>query len=444
MVAPEPLPIDWTGCDHVQLGQFLRARSTRTMVRSALSALLEPGARLGRCRWHRVKVKPGRRLTVSADVVVLYDGGASLRPVTIEWQTPTAALNEWGAGWPEPVAPGIAPFTRLVSQGPFSVRVSPYDPDFPNLARLLDAAAGPVGLSLSTPSQMVSATTVRYRPGQRHVLRFDGRASDGAPLWTSYAKLAPPGQGQSVAEAAARFAQEANRDRVLVVGPVGVLDDAVLYPSSAGVPLSRLAPGPGAGRRLATWLRCAGGVAAGLHGAPAPATSAVHTVERELAIAARAVGHVGLLAGHHRNQIAELVDRLTALASATDPGPVVALHGDLKLDHLHRFQGRLLVIDIDRAAPGEAAIDLGNLLADVRWWGRSLHPDQLRAAVAAVGRGYGGDRASSPRTRLMEAVGLLRIAGRRPCLTSRRWLQETGWAIAAVEGLVVEVERELT
>jgi aminoglycoside phosphotransferase (APT) family kinase protein len=180
-----------------------------------------------------------------------------------------------------------------------------------------------------------------------------------------------------------------------------------------------------------------------IHRASSSLPATEHTIEHELAIATRAVDHVGRLASGWRGPIDELVRRLARLSTSTEPVSQVSLHGDLKLDHLHRLGTQLVVIDIDRAGHGEAAIDLGNLLADVRWWGRGLSDELVDHAAAAVGRGYSGAVVGAPRTRVMEAIGVLRIAGRRPRLASRSWLAETARMLSVADRLVGQAEQEI-
>jgi hypothetical protein len=366
-----------------------------------------------------VKARPGRKLTVWLDATVVQRSQVAVRPAAVEWSTdPMDRMDEPEAG--------AAPFVRLAHVAGFSVRVSPYDPDFPNLARLLDGPS----------SGQMSVSTVRYRPGERHVLRFDNGTSEA-----QFAKLARPGDGQRLVDAATRFADAVNAGGRLAVGPLALMDDAVIYPTTGGRSLSLLNP-----RRpetLANWMNRTGRAMAQVHQVASTNTTVEHLVKHELAIATRAVQHVGDLAPELRSRVEAIVERLRGALTLTDPVEAVALHGDMKLDHLHRRQDQLLIIDIDRAGHGEAAIDLGNLSADVRWWGRAHAQELVAAATAGVVHGYGDAIAESPRAHLMEAIGLLRIAGRRPQLTSRAWLTETTQVIGVVERLTERLEQDL-
>jgi Phosphotransferase enzyme family len=425
----QPTDREWR---HTKLQAFLRARSTRSAVRDALQAMLSSDTELGTCRWRRVKARPGRKLSVWLDATISQRSQRTVRPVALEWAVDPAERTEASA------TGNTAPFHRLTLSGDFFVRVSPFDPEFPNLAKLLDVHR--VRTLDPALSEGLTIATVRYRPGERHVLRFDDSTSK-VNVEPRFVKLARPGDGQRVVDAATRFADAVNANGRLVVGPLGVIDDAAVYPSTGGLAMSRL--DPSRPDSFDQWMYRAGQSAARIHGVSTTTASIEHSVDNELAIAARAVRHIGELAPQHRGTVEEIVERLWVAATSTDPVRVVTLHGDIKLDHLHRCNGQLLVIDIDRAGHGEAAIDLGNLMADIRWWGRADPAGHMDAAVAEVVRGYDDSLAESPRVRLTEAVGLLRIAGRRPQLTSPSWLVETTGLLDTVGHLTDRLEREL-
>ena len=65
------------------------------------------------------------------------------------------------------------------------------------------------------------------------------------------------------------------------------------------------------------------------------------------------------------------------------------LHGDLKSDNLLVDDGRVRVLDLDRVCLGDAALDLGKLLADLRWCAGS--EPRAQRLQAALRDGYGPD-----------------------------------------------------
>jgi aminoglycoside phosphotransferase (APT) family kinase protein len=138
----------------------------------------------------------------------------------------------------------------------------------------------------------------------------------------------------------------------------------------------------------------------------------------------------------------DLIGRLGSLVGVVGTGPVVSLHGDCKLDHLHRGGSVMHLIDIDNAGPGDAALDLGNLLADVRWWARRAPREIVDASVRAVVVAY-GPLASAPSIDLVEALSLLRITARRTRPDQADWIAQTTAGIVEVEHLVERLELRL-
>src|SRR5204862_1670659 len=78
---------------------------------------------------------------------------------------------------------------RRVRRWGMRVRVFPFDSDFPSLTRFAD----PSSISTLLPAVVrpsASVVAVRYRPGERHVLRYTSSASHADPgARTVFAKL---------------------------------------------------------------------------------------------------------------------------------------------------------------------------------------------------------------------------------------------------------------
>lgn len=172
----------------------LRAPAPRALLRQHLAAMLAAGQPLGSCRLRRAKFKPGRRLNAWYDVDL---GPAGHRPIAVTWEVPPPSPD-----WPaadtmeaEAAAAGLtAPFVRLRSTVPelgLRVLVAPLDPAFGNLVHRSDPLRIPE-LGAATPMDPAgsrgrwSITAVRYRPGQRHVLRWE---QDGTHRQAMFAKL---------------------------------------------------------------------------------------------------------------------------------------------------------------------------------------------------------------------------------------------------------------
>jgi hypothetical protein len=170
---------------------MLRAPAPRALLRQQLAAMLPAGQPLGPCKLRRAKFKPGRRLNAWYDVDL---GPAGRRPIAVTWEDPPPSPD-----WPaademeaEAAAAGQAtPFLHLRSTAPdlgLRVLVAPLDPAFGHLVRLSDPLRVPrllAGAQVDADGGPWSATTVRYRPGQRHVLRWE---QDGAQHRAVFAK----------------------------------------------------------------------------------------------------------------------------------------------------------------------------------------------------------------------------------------------------------------
>lgn len=105
----------------------------------------------------------------------------------------------------------------------------------------------------------------------------------------------------------------------------------------------------------------AGAAVADLHGT----TTDLPLEDRPLRALAQARDQLALLLPGQTDRVAALAARAASALRDAPVGPVVTLHGDLSRDQLVVDPaGRVGVLDLDRARRGEAADDLGNLLAD--------------------------------------------------------------------------------
>ena len=185
---------------------LLGSRAVRNAIRAGLRDLLTDSSKLGPCLLRRAKFKPGRKLSAYYEVGLLGKGERP-RSVAVTWesggvghsQAPTPNEVNLQA---QAVAQGVAaPFTGLVAGDPrlgMRILVAPLDEAFPQLVRLSTPAhvarlmaregVSPDGSGPDNGSQRVAVTAVRYRPRQRHVLRYDwvdehGRVDDRGTLF---------------------------------------------------------------------------------------------------------------------------------------------------------------------------------------------------------------------------------------------------------------------
>ncbi|KAB7746398.1 phosphotransferase [Nostocoides sp. F2B08] len=405
-----------------QVGEFLRDRAP-ALVLDALARVLDGDVGRVRCTVTRSKLKPHRRLTLSAE---LHGLGAGPRPVSAVWGAqPDSFADHPGAR----VVPASArgPFTslRVASDGGSSAAptllVAPLDPAFPSLAALHD----PEYLAALLRTQQVevgleghSLTTLRYRPGQRHVLRID-LGESGRSI---YAKCYRDDTGARAVAARHRVAAalRSGDHPVEPVQPVGYVEAerVMFWEGSAGARLGESVEG------LSRHLRAAGAGLRAIHDSPVVAEEGPlrSDPDRERAATLRSCEHVIALLPDTEGALTALADRAADRAAREPTEAGHLLHGDFKCDNaLVEQDDRLRLLDLDRVTLGDPALDLGKMISDLGWWAVTRGVD-AEPFVDSFLDGYG----ACPRHRMRRAGGyadlfLLRSIGRRIPL------HESGW-----------------
>ncbi|HEV8649720.1 MAG TPA: aminoglycoside phosphotransferase family protein [Actinomycetes bacterium] len=445
----------------------LRAPPVRSALREELRALLGVGGGLGPCRLRRAKFKPGRKLTAYYDVGL--EGHAS-RPVAVAW-TPVGDRG-WQAPEPDPGGSAMqaeaerqglaAPFERLQSAMPdcgMRILVSPLDTRYPQLVRV--SAPGHVRDMLSAayeadgaarprpPASGYAVTAVRYRPGQRHVLRYDpagqqgGRADPGQAV---YAKLYRDGDGARSYRVAVRIADWLAEAGIGVTAarPLAYLpdDEVILYPQVAGIPLSDRFRRPG--EALARQLGRAGLALRLLQQAPPRLAEELpgRDFDTEVRAIARASEHVEPLLPGVGAKISGLLDRAREVHARLPQEEPGFAHGDYKTDHLWVSGSGLTLIDFNTCSVADPALDVGKFLADLHWRHAASDRRGLEWAQRCFLDGYDA-RASSARmlrARLYEALVLAKITVRRVRLFDPDWAPRTEALIGRADGLLAAVD----
>ena len=396
------------------------APAVRDQVRAALTEMLD--GPVDAIRLRRTKFKPGRKLTAWFDVA----SGGARRPVSVAWWADGASLPPGDdALEAEARDRGLAaPFRHLLLDlpGPARVQAAPFDAAFPRLVPLSDPAHASAVSGLGPP---VAVRTLRYRPGQRHVLRY-GKGPTQVYV-KLYAEKDAGARAQTAAAVGALLPETQARVRWLDA------ERAALVAHAPGRPLAKLLLGAPMGH-----LTDAGRLLSRIHQSPAAAGLPVHTLAAELAAVARAAEAIDALLPATGASIREVLARTAEVMAALPGEDPVVLHGDYKSDHV-LVGSTTTVIDFDRCGTGDAALDLAKFLADLRWW---LPDEPARAAAEqAFLAGYGHDGARLARARALEPLFSLKLTARRVRLHDAGWASRAAELVVAAATRMLEVSR---
>lgn len=400
-------------------------------VRHGLADLLSqciPGQeRLATADLFRTKYKPGRKLTAYYHLHV----GAEVRPIVLSWSAERQSDTMDAADLQDRAAPPhlVAPFERLSARtddGHTGLLVAPIDPQMPQLMRLNDrphlmSMLKNLAADSDVPTEPARIQALRYRPGQRHVLRVSS-----VPDHDHRAAFIKIDRDNRAAHAA-RFARGVGpllSDRspnTSLVRPLGYAaeEQAAVWRGIAGTSMSEEVRDPS---RAIPLLGLIGKAVRVLHDMdrhdttwdPTPEQlSAPHRAQAELTSTLGAGQHLSALipalGARYRMLATEVVQRLEDLP-AEDPR---LGHGDLKCDNILAAGDRIFLLDLDRTGLLDPAIDLGKLFADLRWWGHHHSVDVVRLITGFLD-GYGPcDPARLSRAHLVDVLFHLKHAARR-------------------------------
>jgi aminoglycoside phosphotransferase (APT) family kinase protein len=413
-------------------------------VRGALQHCLPAGLGVVGVQLVRAKLKPGRKLV--AEYAVALPGGARRR-VSATWAAPGV------------VAPGpapdddaearrrgvLAPFHRSWigwDDGRSTVSVAPVDAAFPQLVRLhdpghlRDVLRGTPGLTSSVDGAAgeIAVETVRYRPGQRHVLRV--RTGDEGHAF--YAKVYRDDTGQRTVAAAARVA-----GALAAGGATGDTTSAGVYVAADRTALWAAAPGDSladvvaaSGAAAARHVAAVGCALRRLHDAIDVAglpdrPDAAQQADETLRTAALVDALLPPVGSRLRLAVVRALDLLSALPSE----PRTLTHGDVKCDNLLVGSAGVHLLDFDRVGRGDPAADLGKFLADLRWCA-AADERVVGALHEALLQGYGAvPPVRLARARAYEGLLHLRMAARRVPIS------DPGWAARVTHAVQFAAER---
>ncbi|MCE7983548.1 MAG: aminoglycoside phosphotransferase family protein [Caldilinea sp. CFX5] len=407
-------------------------------LQELLATLLAPPATVRACRLLRAKVKPGRKLTAYYEVELAGQSDAPPQPraIAVTW-TVQPAQTALPVSTMEAVAleSGVAaPFRRLLASDDkwrMQIEVAPLDPAFPHLVRAMTPAKVVALLSeQDIPAADWRITTLRYRPRQRHVLRYDPVLATGFPATPFFAKLSQQKEGETTAQivdwAAAQLAQR--KLAVVALCPRAWLADEqlLLYPYAPGTTVSQLLL---TNQPVLPLLHRAGAALRALHDAPCP--TVLPLVDKTFVGEAKATLQAGeqlaALAPTLSTTFATLVDAVHERYHQLPAAEPTFTHSDFKADHLLADGNRLTLIDFDSCAMTDPAADLGKFLADLHWWQVMGGRFDRQRAQAAFLAGYGPptDPDLYRRAQLYRTLILAKNTVRRLNRFDERWLAQS-------------------
>lgn len=373
------------------------------------------GAAGGGAMWDRLvitRVMPDGNGGFTLQMIVPAAGGSlhlgALLPARIDDRPSWAAGDVAGRAWL--ADPGLA------------VATFPHDPELRHLHELLDpdwrrqvaVALGHDATSAAVDTAAGSpATVLGYRLGKRCVFRLALAAGDGdagAPS-TVVVKVVKPRRLAKLVRAHVECSSPAPGIAAFALPRVLHADEALgalVMEDVQGRTLHDLAGTVGLSQACAV----AGCALREFHARPA-GDAPPRTAADELALLSPwvdlAAGLFPDLAGGAHRLLGELSASARRLADAAAP---VLLHRDFYDKQVMVAPGRLTLLDLDTATPGDAALDLGNFLAHVRL--RQLQSPQHARLLAAAGNAfqeaYGPDRGLLARVSWWRAAATLRLA----------------------------------
>ena len=400
-----------------------------------LLAQCVPGReKLSSAKLLRTKYKPGRKLTAYYRLHV----GAEVRPIALSWYAESHPDSLAAADMQDQAAPRhlVAPFVRLTARtdsGQMGLLIAPIDPQMPQLLRLNEHShVASMLKSLTSDSALLAEATrieaVRYRPGQRHVLHVSCPPDRDGAAFIKIDRDNHGAQAVRFAEAVGPLLSEHSPSTSLV-RPLGysVEDQAAVWRGIAGTTISEQVRDPA----QAAWLFSLIGKAVRVihdldyqtttYDMTASQLSMPHLARTELASTLGAGEHLTALmpalGARYRLLAMEVLERLEDL-----PEEELRLaHGDLKCDNILTSEDRIWLLDLDRTGLAEPAMDLGKLLADLRWWGQHYSVD-VAGLVRKFLEGYGTcDPARISRARLIAVLYQLKLAARRTPVHAPDW-----------------------
>ena len=430
----------------------LNGSSSRRLLRREVEKMLRPGYHAGPFHLTRAKFKPGQKLLAYFTFSALDGNDQENHPLhlAVAWQNELGGdprLDGWNELQEEANRSGLMPVQcdlwRDLPERGMRLQIWPLDPKFPQLIRLGNPShvAGifkSLGIA-SALEQLPMITPIRYRPKERHVLRYEIH-SPGAVTGNGrrlYAKLYTDAQDAVRAFGVAQRVVDwlaANNVGLQGNGPEAMsqADSVILYPHAPGIPLSQQLHR--SHQWLAAQLQIIGRALAILHRGPETLQADLkqNDFAKEAKVVRRASEHIQVLLPETYDKIIELLDKAQERYASLPQEQPTFTHADFKSDHLLSTPQGLTLIDFDTCTLTDPALDIGKFLADLEWWFTLKGLSGVEEAQAELLKGYVGDTKSDPtmnerlkRARLFQALILTKITARRVPIYKKEWAAMT-------------------
>ena len=428
---------------------LLNGQSSRALLKREVGRLLQEGYRPGTLHLTRAKFKPGRKLSAYFTFPALDNEGKASHSVqlAVTWQNSlddTPPTNHWSKLQDEANQLGLMPVQcdlwRDVPDKGLRLQVWPFDPKFPQLVRLGSPSyVARIFSSLGIADQTPVITPIRYRPKERHVLRYEieSAVTVRGEAQRLYAKLYSNAQDASRAfGVASRVVDWLEFNNMGLHGnrpeAISQEDAVIFYPHAHGIPLSRQFHR--SRRWLAKQLHIIGRGLAILHNGPEALQSDLkqNDFSKEAKVVKRASEHIQILLPDIHQKIVEVVDRAEEQYSGLPQEQPTFTHADFKSDHLLTTPQGLTLIDFDTCTLTDPALDLGKFLADLEWWFTLRGISEVEEAQKELLKGYSTGKDSDQtvhnrlqRAKLFHVLILVKIVARRVPIYQKEWASRT-------------------
>src|SRR5256884_488693 len=170
-----------------------------------------------------------------------------------------------------------------------------------------------------------------------------------------------------------------------------------------------------------------------------------HDLSAEIRSIVRKSHPIAVLLPHVGSAIEALLDRARELHDRLPQEPPTFTHGDLKTEHIWAAADGLTVMDFDSARPADPALDVGYFLADWQFQQADWDQAKIEGMYQSFFAGYAASARKdfSIRSRLCEAVELLKCAVRRVPLFENDWASRIEGVVDCAEAAIDDVQRTL-